>query len=171
MQANLFEENIPLLVPAKQQEERGAIFSQDRKYRYCLKRIWDTTKPKLMWIGFNPSNAGETDDDPTIESVRRITRFNSYGGFYMLNCYGIICELPEIVKKTKDPMGANLQYHDIIRPLVTNVVFAWGNFKEATEIAQDFIKRYPGALCIGKNKNGSPVHPLYQKEQSTLIKF
>ena len=44
----------------------NAIFSECRKYRYALCRIWDDSKPYAMFIGLNPSTADETEDDPTI---------------------------------------------------------------------------------------------------------
>lgn len=59
----------------------GADFSNDRKYRYALWRIWDRTKPLVMFIGLNPSTANETENDPTIKSVGRISKNNGYGGF------------------------------------------------------------------------------------------
>ncbi len=38
---------------------RGAIFSDDRKYRYALWRVWSITKPPLMMIGLKHSVANE----------------------------------------------------------------------------------------------------------------
>ena len=68
-----------------QEEESGAEFSEDRKYRFCLFRIWDRNLPLVMFIGLNPSTANETDSDPTIRSCGRIAKANGYGGFYMMN--------------------------------------------------------------------------------------
>ena len=39
--------------------EKSAILSADRKYRYVLTRIWDETKPTVVFIGLNPSTADE----------------------------------------------------------------------------------------------------------------
>ncbi len=46
----------------------GAIISDDKKYRYQLWRIWDDSKPKILWIMLNPSTADESIDDPTIRN-------------------------------------------------------------------------------------------------------
>ena len=43
-----------------------ALFSKDRVYRYALWRIWDLKKPKVLFIGLNPSTADEIKNDPTI---------------------------------------------------------------------------------------------------------
>ena len=53
-------------------DDNGADFSPDRKHRYSLWRIWDRSKPLVMFIGLNPSTANESDNDPTIRSVCRI---------------------------------------------------------------------------------------------------
>ena len=39
----------------EKEEINGAEFSEGRKYRYALWRIWDSSKPLVMFIGLNPS--------------------------------------------------------------------------------------------------------------------
>jgi len=70
--------------------ESGAEFSECRKYRYALWRIWDKSKPLVMFIGLNPSTANENVDDPTIRSVCRMTKNNGYGGVYMMNLHVLL---------------------------------------------------------------------------------
>jgi hypothetical protein len=43
-----------------------ARFSSDRIYRYALSRAWDCSRPRIMFIGLNPSTSDELEDDPTI---------------------------------------------------------------------------------------------------------
>ena len=45
---------------------RGAVLSEDRKYRYALWRIWEAEGPKVLFICLNPSKADEFNDDPTL---------------------------------------------------------------------------------------------------------
>ncbi len=154
----------------------GANFSNDRKYRYSLWRIWDDSKPLVMFIGLNPSTANETESDNTIESVTRISKFNGYGGFYMMNCWAYISTDPN---KLHDHRWNELicEWNDnmltVIKAKCQDVVFAWGNFKIVKETGRDkeLIEMFPNAKVIGLNKSGSPKHPLYQKEESTLIPF
>ena len=47
-------------------------------------------------------------------------------------------------------------------------VFAWGNCKEKTVWVKNLVK---APLCFGKNKNGSPKHPLYLPKNTPLVKF
>lgn len=151
---------------------KGAKFSDCGKYRYALWRIWDRTKPLVMFIGVNPSTANAEADDPTIQSVTRISEHNGYGGFYMMNLFGIISSDPAILKSNEvDPMGENLRYISIVNRWCKDVVFAWGTFKEAKQVCQEFIDAYPNALCIYQTKDGSPTHPLFKKGTSVLQPF
>lgn len=59
-------------------DESGAIFSDDRRCRFSLFRVWDETKLNIMFIGLNPSTANEIVNDPTI---RRVISFASSWGY------------------------------------------------------------------------------------------
>lgn len=52
---------------------RTALFLPDHRYRYVLTRAW-TKKPKVMWIGLNPSIADASIDDPTIRRCSGFAR-------------------------------------------------------------------------------------------------
>ena len=66
----------------------GAVFSDCRKYRYTLWRIWDGNKPLVMIIGLNPSTADETSNDPTITRCKNFARSWGYGGVLVANLFG-----------------------------------------------------------------------------------
>jgi hypothetical protein len=151
----------------------GATFSNDRKYRYELWRIWDEAKPLVMFIGLNPSTANETEADPTIESVTRISRFNGYGGFYMMNCWAYIATKPEDLKINPMSEQINNDLLTINASKCKDVVCAWGNFKIVHDLGRDeeLKAMFPRALCIGRNQNGSPKHPLFQKGETLLSDF
>jgi hypothetical protein len=152
---------------------QGASFSFCRKYRYSLWRIWDKSKPLVMFIGLNPSTADETDADPTIESVIRISKHNGYGGFYMMNCWAYIATKPEELKINPMSEQWNNDTITVIASKCDAVVFAWGNFKIVRDMGKDkeLFEMFPRAKVIGFNKNGSPKHPLFQKGTSTLINY
>lgn len=154
----------------------GAEFSECRKYRYALWRIWDVTKPLVMFIGLNPSTANETESDPTIRSCMRISKHNGYGGFYMMNCWAYISTDPE---KLRDHRFNELicDWNDnmltVIKAKCKDVVFAWGSFAivKETDREEELINMFPDALCLARNKNGSPKHPLYCKTETELIPY
>lgn len=149
----------------------GADFSDCRNYRYALWRIWDESKPLVMFIGLNPSTANEVEADPTIESVRRISEHNGYGGFYMMNCWAFVATKPEDLKHNPVSDEWNNNLLTVTASKCKDIVFAWGNFSVVKDKGRDveLKEMFPRAKVIGKNKNGSPKHPLYQKGTSVLI--
>lgn len=154
-------------------DDYGADFSHDRNYRYALWRIWDRTKPLVMFIGLNPSTANENDNDPTIRSVGRISKNNGYGGFYMMNCFPYITAYPELLKRNPMLDEWNNNMLTVIASKCKDVVFAWGNFDVVKESGRDkeLIEMFPRAKALSINKNGSPKHPLYCKSDTLFIKF
>lgn len=65
--------------------KKGAVISECGRYRYQLWRIWDESKPMVLFIMHNPSKADEKDDDPTIRRCIRFSKSWGYGGFYVGN--------------------------------------------------------------------------------------
>lgn len=161
------------LPKAEEKIKAGADFSADRNYRYSLHRIWDEFKPLVMFIGLNPSTANETESDPTINSVTRIAKSNGYGGFFMMNCWAYIATEPSLLKINPMSEKWNNDLLTITSWQCKDVVFAWGNFKIVKDTGRDkeLIEMFPRALCLQKNKNGSPKHPLYCKSESKLILY
>jgi hypothetical protein len=147
----------------------GATFSDCRKYRYALWRIWEPEKPLVMFIGLNPSTANETNPDRTIESVIRITENWNCGGLYMVNLFAIISKDPEILLTCDDPQGDNDGWIERISAKCERVVFAWGAFKESKKRCSEIIDKFPDAYCLQLLKDGSPRHPLYMK--GTTVPF
>ena len=124
-----------------------------------------------MFIGLNPSTANEISDDPTIRRVTKFARDWGYGGVYMMNLFAYVTPYPIELKKCVDPVGQNDKYLDAVYYKCDQVVFAWGNFKEATERSAQVIKMFPDAMCLEKNLNGTPKHPLYVRGDINPIKF
>lgn len=156
---------------AGQSEIKGAEFSDDRLYRYVLYRVWDKGLPRVAFIGLNPSTANEQIDDPTIRRVRGFAKNWGYGGFYMLNLFAFVTAHPEELLKCDDPVGDNDNWLKKIGSLSQDIIFAWGAFKESKDRAKSVIAMFPNARCFKKNKDGSPVHPLYQPLSIIPIKF
>jgi len=162
-------------------EDSGADFSEDRKYRFSLWRIWDRSKPLVMFIGLNPSTANETDNDNTIKSVCRIAKHNGFGGVYMMNCFSVVSMNPDVLKGFYFSPNSYVQTQYVINKQklfeiaakCKAVIFAWGNFKVVKELNCDkeLTQMFPNALCLAQNKNGSPKHPLYCKSETKFSKW
>lgn len=140
--------------------EKNAVFSECRIYRYALWRIWNVDLPKVMFIGLNPSTANEDTDDPTIRRVIRFAKDWGYGGVYMTNLFAIVSPYPEVLKTCEDPLGDNNDWLTTISGMCKDIIFAWGNF-DVFGRDKEIIAMFPEAFCLGKNKNGTPKHPLY----------
>lgn len=152
-------------------DDNGAEFSKDGKYRYCLWRIWDKTKPLVLCIGLNPSTANFETNDNTITKVIKVSRNNGFGGFYMMNLFAIVSSDPSVLKTDSDPLGDNDGWIEKISPKCSRIVFAWGNFKQAKERAANVINMFDDPYCFKQNKSGSPKHPLYCLDETKFIKF
>ena len=127
-----------------------------------------------MFIGLNPSTANENKNDPTINRVCAIANNNGFGGVYMMNIFPSITAYPEelVSLLDQDAIEENWQELQIVSKKCSNVVFAWGNFKQITRgDTIPLMNLFPGAKCLRINKNGSPKHPLYCKADTKFIDY
>jgi hypothetical protein len=150
--------------------DTGAVFSECRKYRYTLWRIWDKEKPFLQVIGLNPSTADENKNDPTITRVIGFAKDWGYGGVYMTNLFSIRSTDPSILKEDIDLVMDNDKNILDVKSLCKDVLFAWGGFKpNKRSIAVSNL--FETAICLGLNNDGSPKHPLYISKKTKPVKF
>lgn len=162
----------------------GADFSEDQTHRYSLWRIWDASLPQVAFIGLNPSKAGDVKNDNTITKVMKIAKHNGFGGLYMLNLFSYISTNPKALQWIGLENAVGERNNDAICHNIKHceqVVAAWGNFKEpyikingqsrADEVLEMLTFIHGSVMCLHKNQNGSPKHPLYCKDDSKLILY
>lgn len=176
MKQNLFdtvEQSSVSLPCGKPLLNAGAEFSECRQYRYALWRIWDISKPLIMFVGLNPSTANETEADPTIRSVCRIAKHNGYGGAFMLNCFPFVSTDPKGLRIDFESTRKNDWWLYEVSSICNEVVFAWGNFQVVKDNGRyvQLSRMFPNAKALSINKNGSPKHPLYCRTDSELLMF
>jgi hypothetical protein len=146
-----------------------ALFSDDKKYRYILSRIWDKNKPNIMFIMLNPSTADSEKDDPTIRRIINFTKSWNYGGFYVVNLYAFCSTDPKGLKNTQDPIGKDNIFHvKILISKIEKVIYAWGNNEKEPQWLCDLVTT---PYCIKISKNGIPTHPLYLKKELQPILY
>jgi hypothetical protein len=153
------------LLPGFEDPTKAATFSADRRYRYMLSRTWDRTLARVTFIGLNPSDADETDDDPTIRRCIGFAKQWGCGQLVMVNLFAFAHRDPDVMKAADDPVGpdndATLLRYTTLES--TSVVAAWGIHGKHRGRA-DAVKallRDRRLVCLKKNKDGSPQHPLY----------
>lgn len=151
---------------------QGAIFTQDRKYRYALWRMWDNRKPVLMQIGLNPSIANETRNDPTVK--RGIVRAmqNDFGGFLMANLFAYVSTDPKALLQNGNTVGEETDWY--IRKMVELSAIqlcGWGSFKPVGKRFKAVYEMLAEPYCLGINSDGQPRHPLYVSYDTPMIKY
>ncbi len=150
---------------------RSATFSEDRNKRFDLVRDWrdEVTAPDrtVMFGMLNPSKAGEKDDDPTVRKVVGFARLWGFGRAVLVNLSPVVSTDPWGLPYFN---GIDMENRAIVQQWmgeVDLVVAAWGSPSRALchkisfgELVYLFRKTAPVDLyCIGKTKDGSPLHP------------
>ena len=152
--------------------EKGAILSEDRKYRYVLWREWDAALPKVMFVGLNPSTADENEDDPTIKKCIAFTEKWDYGGFYMTNLFAYRSTDPAQLRSVENPVGdENDNYIKKYVDLSDKVVACWGNEGTYLKRSEAVRSSIDTLFCLEINKSGEPHHPLYLKPSTSLKRY
>lgn len=153
-------------------------FSEDRKHRYTLFRYWGDPTNYCAFIGMNPSGADEAEVDRTVDRCIEFAKSWRFGALYMLNSFSLRETDSKVLMKSCDRVRPNNDFwiREII-PSAPRVVASWGEkgAKQGRGKALDKIL-LEGCLpnrvfCFGRNKDGSPKHPLYQPSDQPLIPY
>ena len=144
----------------------GAVFSDCRKYRYALWRIWNEHMPITMIIGLNPSTADQTRNDPTITRCINFASSWGYGGVCVTNLFGFRATAPTELKAHHDPIGKenDAWVHEIAKGAAITVA-AWGIHGKFLNRSLEILPSLDQLHCIKMNKSGEPAHPLYLKAE------
>lgn len=155
---------------------RDAEISKCQRYRYWLRRDWDSSKPTLTWIMLNPSTADASTDDATIRKCMKFARTWGNGGIVVVNLFAYRATDPAELRKADDPIGP--ENDGVISRLVGlsligDTVAAWGvhgamNGRDRRVMG---ILRYVKPRCLGVTKDRHPRHPLYVADATPLVDF
>lgn len=158
--------------PAEPEMISGAIISDCGRYRYQLWRIWDDSKPKVLFLMHNPSTADEKDDDRTVGRCIGFAKQWGYGGIYIGNLYAYRAKKPEALLKLSpaevNPPEATFHINAMVNKCRLHVL-AHGNpiFKaQALTYPENTQWHY-----LHLTKAGNPGHPLYLKGELIPIKI
>ena len=157
--------------------DRRTVFSDDRRYRYTLWRVWDLFNPNaLMVIGLNPSTADECRDDPTVRRCIGFAKTFGFGALCMMNLFAFRATDPKAMKSEifSPQEAANdswlLHCADEANEGVTKIVCAWGVHGQWRDRDSAVEKLLSGndLYCLGLTQAGYPRHPLYVKGDTKL---
>ena len=137
------------------------MFSEDRKRRYKLWRVWDPSKGMVLFIGLNPSQAGEIRDDRTLRWCIDFAKRLGYGGMFMGNLFSIISPDPYVLRFEEPVDEVNRNALLEMGKEAETVVGAWG-VQGSKWYRNDLAREdFKDMMCLSVTKSGQPGHPLY----------
>ncbi len=155
----------------------GALFSEDRVYRYLLRReIW-VQRTTCLFIMLNPSTADETVNDPTVTRCINFAKYWGFGRLEVCNLFAYRATDPrELYELSRvDAIGhiTNDAYIQNAIERADRVVCAWGNHGilhgRGLQIKEKIWNAGKFPLAFKITQKGQPIHPLYQKANADLI--
>lgn len=140
----------------------GAVFSPCRSYRYALWRTWDETRPRIFFVGLNPSRADERSDDPTLRRCVGFARSWEFGGLLVGNLFAWRTPDPARLRRAPQPVGPdNDSWLAAMARAAERIVVCWGRHGSLLGRDLRFADAHDALWCIGVNLDGAPTHPLY----------
>ena len=147
-------------------------FSRCGRYRYWLRRSWDSSRPQCAFVGLNPSTADATSDDPTLRRCIDFAQRWGCGSLLLVNLFSLRATDPRELLGVDDPIGprTNLWLHRAKRESQL-IIAAWGN-GGALQGRGDTVATLLGdARCLGITATGMPRHPLYCPKTTSPVPF
>ena len=157
---------------------KGAVLSEDRRYRYSLWRRlvepcgWGHT---IAFIGLNPSTADESEDDRTMAKLQHFTRAFGFRGLVMLNLFAFRATEPKDMKRAADPVGEENDRAILeVASKANTCVVCWGAdglYRHRWFVVRGLLRRAGvKPLCFGLTKTSrQPKHPLFLPASTGLV--
>ena len=150
----------------------SAVFSRCGRYRYVLRRQWDSWKGVVMFVGLNPSTADAEKDDPTIRRCVRFARDLGFGSVIVVNLFAYRATRPGVLRDVRDPVGRlNDRWIERCRKEADLVIAAWGVHGSWRGRDRAVMSRLGEMICLGHTKAGQPRHPLYLRASARTMAF
>jgi hypothetical protein len=146
-----------------------AVFSEDRRHRYLLRKEWDTKKSKATIIMTNPSSADMlTMDYTTLYIMNNIVKLD-FGAIDIVNLTSKMTTKLNV----KDDLDVKIDAENIDFIVKSaeksdRVIIAWGKLGENNKKVRDaqnylieYLKPFKDKLCVIASEDGSSgFHPL-----------
>ena len=157
-----------------------ATFSEDREYRYLLKKEWDNKKPKASIIMTNPSISDMiTIDYTTMFIINNLVKLD-YGAFDILNIIPQVTtkiNLSKIEDIPAEVFDENIKFLKKSAEGAEKILIAWGSLssKNITAIKNEVheaLKPFEDKLfTISNEYGGKSYHPLSPQIRSIIWLF
>lgn len=147
--------------------DQGAMFDEDRVYRFRLWRVWNPALPRVAFVMLNPSTADERQLDPTLRRCLGFARAWGCGSFEVGNAYALRSTDPDALYGHPDPVGPgnDEQLAAIARAATFGVFVGWGAHAPLPDRTRAVLEVLTGISEVQRlgalTKCGQPRHPLY----------
>ena len=138
---------------------KDAVLSEDRVYRYALRRIWDESKKRVLFIGLNPSTADEVEDDTTVKRCISYAKQWGFGGIIIGNLFAYRATNPLEMIKASDPIGnENDSWLKKLANEADLIVGVWGNSGQFKGRSIKVVSMLQNLYCLQITAKGEPHH-------------
>lgn len=155
-----------------------ALFSDNRRYRYTLRRVLRDGNWRVVWLMLNPSTASAFKLDPTVNRCVKFTQRWGADICDVVNTFALRSPYPEDLFATAalnphrmwTELGGDVDNDAHIREVCAGaklVIAAWGNHGDDPKLGRrgEYVRqmlRVDGIVLhhLGTSKSGSPLHPL-----------
>lgn len=158
---------------------RDATFAWNGKLRLTLVRAWDE-RPKVCFVGHNPSTADHRLDDPTVRRWMQFARAWGYGGLVAVNLYPVRTPDPDEARRWADWESSGPDWyirdalHDNLDSIVVPetkraglVVACWGAIASDQDWVEHVLEEimtgtepWPDIHAFGVTQGSHPIHPM-----------
>jgi hypothetical protein len=158
-------------------DERDALLSPCKLYRYTLTRRWGEGPP-LLFVMLNPSTASATEDDPTIRRCVGYAKRDGFPAIEVVNLFALRATDPKALTTVADPIGPENDAHvQAAADRAGRIVAAWGKSlprgheqRPKAVLALLTASKRGAVYCIAKGDELPKArHPLYLKSDAPLV--
>lgn len=148
-------------------------------HRLHLSRRWLGSGGIVNWIMLNPSTAGDFEDDPTIRKCVGFAKRWGYSGIDVTNLFTFRATDPSDLRalvKIDYARAVGLADGALIEKAksASIVIAAWGINGTLAGRDKDVMNRVLQGTefyCIGRTKNGHPLHPCMAGYTTAPLRF
>lgn len=143
-------------------------FSENKEYRYLLRKEWDSKKKKAMVVMINPSTANDISMDfTTLYTLNNLQNLD-FGGVDIVNLYPKITNKLKMLDISEKEIKLNNNLIIELAEKVDTIILAWGkkgeNSKKISTQQHSLInllnKYHEKIFVLGDGSGGSWYHPL-----------
>lgn len=159
---------------------KGAVVSPCGLYRFLLWRVWNLDRPRMLFIGINPSTADARVDDATVRRCIGFATREKCGGVELVNLFAFRSTSPLGIPDEPEPAESDAY----VRAAVKRCEIVVAAFGDAVRKVRPCLRSRGSArevflreaaddegrdlLCLGRTLDGWPRHPLFVTAEKLL---